>query len=91
MHLAQNNPEHDIRLKERPNSGRRAAKLQTWDKAPTAQLQLIPAENQDKGSVCWEPFIVKSNQPELTGPSTAAASDVTGSPPASQETNSTDN
>lgn len=45
MHLAQNNNECDSQLRERPNSGRRARKLQaTWDKTPTGQLQLISAE-----------------------------------------------
>lgn len=53
MHLAQNNNERGSQLRERPNVGRRARKVQTmWDKAPTGQLQLIPAELQDNGSVC---------------------------------------
>lgn len=42
---APNNHECDSQLRERPNAGRRARKLQTtWDKAPTGQLQPIPAE-----------------------------------------------
>lgn len=45
MHLAQNNNECDSQLRERPNAGRRARRLQTtWDKPATGQLQPIPAE-----------------------------------------------
>lgn len=48
-----NNNERDSQLRERPNAGRRARKVQTkWDKPPAGQLRLIPAERRDNGRVC---------------------------------------